>query len=355
MRRLKNVVWLTVLLLLLLSARSNACSTFYIADQAHPVFGKNYDWEVDDGLVIVNKRRVTKTAFSEQPALTWTSKYGSITFNQYGREFAHGGMNEAGLVVELMWLQDTQYPAPDNRVGLDCLQWVQYQLDTSATVAEVLAADAAIRITPQSAPLHYLVCDRTGACAAIEFLHGQMVAHAGSDLPVRVLTNSTYERSAAFLQQCEGFGGTQPIGSSYRSLDRFARAANWVKQNNATDPVGYAFDILTDVAQGEWTKWSIVYEMEGGRISFRTHANPDIRFVDLAAFDFDCSTPVKVLDINAAGSGDVGAHFEEYGYQFNRALIGNAYRKTDFLRDVSSTALDSVAAYPGEATECEQK
>jgi choloylglycine hydrolase len=26
----------------------------------------------------------------------WTSRYGSITFNQYGREFPSGGINEKG-------------------------------------------------------------------------------------------------------------------------------------------------------------------------------------------------------------------------------------------------------------------
>jgi choloylglycine hydrolase len=30
--------------------------------------------------------------------ISWISKYGSITFNQYGREFPTGGMNEKGLV-----------------------------------------------------------------------------------------------------------------------------------------------------------------------------------------------------------------------------------------------------------------
>ena len=103
--------------------------------------------------MLINKRGVTKTVRRGTPALTWTSKYGSITFNQYGREFAHGGMNEAGLVIELMWLQETQYPGPDDRFGLDCLQWVQYHLDTSATVAEVLASDAALEKLRQLAQM----------------------------------------------------------------------------------------------------------------------------------------------------------------------------------------------------------
>jgi penicillin V acylase-like amidase (Ntn superfamily) len=31
-----------------------------------------------------------------------------VTFNQYGRNFPSGGMNEAGLVIELMWLEGSR-------------------------------------------------------------------------------------------------------------------------------------------------------------------------------------------------------------------------------------------------------
>lgn len=355
MKRFTLFVIIGLLTWTLVPVISNACSTFYLADQHRPVFGKNYDWSVDDGLVIVNKRTVSKTASGAQTALSWTSKYGSITFNQYGREFAHGGMNEAGLVVELMWLEATQYPAPDERFGIDCLQWVQYQLDNFSTVAEVLASDAHIRINSHSVPLHYLVCDRTGACATIEFLEGKMVAHMGDDLLVNVLTNNTYASSVAFLQQCEGFGGTQPIGNSPGSLDRFARAANLVEQGAGADPVASAFDILANVAQGEWTKWSIVYDMTGEKIFYRTYANPEICSVDFAAFDFDCGSPVKILDINAKGANDVSVQFEEYTWNANRDLIGNAYHKTDFLKDIPASVLDGIAAYPEEGTTCESE
>ena len=61
--------------------------------------------------------------------ISWVSQYGSITFNQYGKEFPTGGMNEKGLVVELMWLDGTIYPQPDERPAIGVLQWIQYQLD----------------------------------------------------------------------------------------------------------------------------------------------------------------------------------------------------------------------------------
>ena len=45
-----------------------ACTTFCFEDAL--VFGKNYDWDVDDGLAIVNKRGVAKQSLGEPP-LRW--------------------------------------------------------------------------------------------------------------------------------------------------------------------------------------------------------------------------------------------------------------------------------------------
>jgi choloylglycine hydrolase len=248
-----------------------------------------------------------------------------------------------------MWLSETIYPSPDSRSGLDCLQWVQYQLDNFSTVAEVVASDSQIRIILNSAPLHYLVCDSTGTCASIEFLEGKMVAHTGETMPFKALTNSPYAQSIEFLKQHEGFGGTTPIGTTTNSLDRFARVANMLKNYEPTTSEGaheYAFGILKNVSAGARTKWSIVYDIARRRVYFRTFANSQIRYFDLNAFDFSCDTPVKVLDINAEGSGEITNNFIEYTRQLNRNLIGNAYKKTEFLAGVPDEVLDQIADYP---------
>src|SRR3954447_12341560 len=116
MRRVP-VLLLTLALTGLLPPPADACTTFCLRKDSTAVFGKNYDWHFDDGLVLVNKRGVAKTA-APPPAgspAQWTSRYGSVTFNQFGREFPNGGLNEAGLALELMWLNETLYPAPDQR------------------------------------------------------------------------------------------------------------------------------------------------------------------------------------------------------------------------------------------------
>ncbi|MFT7624554.1 MAG: penicillin V acylase-like amidase (Ntn superfamily), partial [Myxococcota bacterium] len=140
MQRLRTTLILT-LALSGLAVPAQACTTFLCEDGQDVLIGKSYDWHQGAGLVLVNKRGVAKKALVLEPGATpaqWTSRYGSITFNQYGREMPNGGMNTAGLVVEVMWLRASRYPAPDKRPTLNELQWIQYQLDRFATVKEVV-------------------------------------------------------------------------------------------------------------------------------------------------------------------------------------------------------------------------
>jgi choloylglycine hydrolase len=83
-----------------------------------------------------------------------------------------------------------KYPESDDRPVLGVLQWIQYQLDNNATIEEVIATDAKIRISPNNPPLHYLIADASGNAATIEFFNGKIVVHKGKDLPFPVLTNN---------------------------------------------------------------------------------------------------------------------------------------------------------------------
>ena len=325
------------LLALILSVPASACTTFCLRDGGRIVFGKNYDWSVGDGLLVVNKRGMLRKADANgdpKPA-SWTSKYGSVTFNQYGRDFPSGGINEKGLTIEVLWLDGSRYPAADSRPAVDVLQWIQYNLDNHATVEEVLAADKSLRIAGMT-PLHYLVADRQGQVATVEFLNGKMVAHAGQKLPVAALANDTYADS---------------LGEGQESRSRFGRAARRVRSFKAegTDAVAYAFETLDQVAQGDYTQWSIVYEVDRGRVHFRTRDRRKVRSLDLKDVDFSCATPVRVLDLDADVEGDVAGRLVPYTREINRKLVTSSFRKTPFLADTPAAEIEQVSAYPDSA------
>jgi penicillin V acylase-like amidase (Ntn superfamily) len=335
----------------------DACSTFVLQHGKHPVIGKNFDFHTDIGMVVINKRNVAKfalLAYPEKPA-RWVSKYGSITFNQVGREFPFGGMNEAGLIVEIMWLDETRYPAPDERAAIGELQWIQYQLDNCGSVREVIESDSAIRIS-RANTVHYLVSDRHGSAVTIEFIDGKLVYHTAETLPVKALTNSTYKESLEYLATHKGFGGQKKFSDSTDSLDRFARLARKLKDYGSKSVPGvsvidYSFDILSSVAQGELTVWSIVYDLENYQIRFKTVRKGEIKIIRFRDFDFACETPVKVLDMNTDLRGDVTGRFVEYTTDMNRGMVFSVfdnYKSRGFMKGISDFALGILSAFPAD-------
>lgn len=345
MKVLAKPIAVTIMIFAAFVNQALPCTTFCLKNKGEVLFGKNYDWMIGDGAVFVNRRGVSKWSGleGEKNTAKWTSKYGSVTFNQYGWESPSGGMNEAGLVIELMWLDDTKYPQPDARPAIDVLEWIQFNLDTASSTADVIKNSDSVRIASRI-NLHYLINDKQGNSATIEFLNGKLVAHTGEKLAVAALANDTYERSLNYSR-------TAPAAKSESSLDRFTRASLKTLEfsglaKNEKEAVEYAFGILTDVAQKNSTQWSIVYDQKRGRIHFRTRESPRIKSIDTTAFDYSCSSPVKMLDMNAALSGDVSRHFADYSREANRDLIERAFTGTDFLRGVRAGAKDAYAAFP---------
>ncbi len=311
-------------LILLLAMPAWPCTTFLMEHDGEPLVGKSYDWDVADGLVITNRRGVQKKAFimttGDTPA-EWISTYASVTFNQYGRELPNGGMNEAGLVVEIMWLNESEYPQQDDRPVLSELQWIQWALDSFADVSDLAAAAPQVRISPIYANVHFLACSKDGACAAFEYVDGDLVITTGDAMVAKTLTNHPYGESVAFLEQHTGFGGTQEIPQGSGSLERFVRASALAVASSSAAVPDVAFGILDSVAQSGYSQWNIVYQPAQDRIFFRTANATSIKTLDVAILFDDCRAPVQILDIDYATAGEASQAFTPYSHVENRDLI----------------------------------
>ena len=367
-RKLSTYIMGSILLFALTQQNGWACTTFQLNHEGRVFVGTNYDWGVPDGLIIINQRGLSKRAMPSyrdnsdpgRPA-EWRSKYGSVTFNQYGREMPFGGMNEAGLTIGTMGLfKKNKFPAPDSRPSIYMQQWLQYQLDNHASVEEVIHSESRLRIRPKKGVhIHFLVSDREGNCGVIEYIHGKPVIHVNETLPHKVLTNSTYEDSLRYLKKDQ----TPPDPDRFKSIERFIKAATSLNAHTprtSTSTLDYSFDLLESVSwtakRKMWTsrtQWSIVYDVQNLTIYFRTFANRKIRSITLKAFDFSCTVPAKVLDVNASLAGDVTDKFVDYTQQMNRDLIANAFNKTVYLPKVPDTVIDAIAHYP-ETLVCER-
>jgi penicillin V acylase-like amidase (Ntn superfamily) len=341
-----------VLLLLILSSKQNfaQCTSFCFTTNDTILFGNNLDWHVGDGLVVVNKRNVSKTAAWFTNPASWTSKYGSITVNQWGREFPSRGINEAGLVVGEMTLNETRFPNPDSRSAVSLEQWIQYQLDSHATIEEVIESNSEIRIDLNEYHSHFLVADSTGNCVSMEWINGELVYHAYETMPVKVLANSTYENSLNYYNS-----GNPPSQSDFSSDARFFRAADMIENydpNTDGPAVNYAFNVLQSVASPSRNKWRLVFDITNQRFYFLTDRNQNIRYVDLSYFDYSCDTPVKILDMNSSLSGNIQSYFTEYNYDTNHALIAFvAETLAPYIGEQPEWSIDSMANYP-ENTIC---
>ena len=246
-----------------------SCTTFCMDTPEGPVFGANLDLFIPgDGLVFVNRRGIAKEGYASSATgetETWVSKYGSVTFNVAGLEFAFGGMG-----------------VPPN---------------------------------------HYLVADATGNCAAIEWLEGRFVTYTGAGLPVKALANMRCDRSIAAWERGEPrWWWSNPGQSAERVAAAHERSVQYDPGRDG-DSVDYALETLTRVVAAPHTKWSIVYDIPAREIWFRSAESPAVKHVFFGAFDCSCEAPVLMLDVNADLDGDVSEAFGPYDHDVNLTLF----------------------------------
>jgi len=367
-----------------------ACSSFTLKADDVLICGRNVDGpEPMTGIVAVNNRGVHKSGRSMQwlfcgdepacaetgagfglwsvdaghPPMSWVSKYGSITFNYQGLEFPDGGMNEAGLVFQEMTMLKTEYPSDDAKAGIFMVLWIQYIIDTCATVDEVITSARSVAIDGWS--WHFFAADAAGNSAVIEFLDGKAVIHTGEALPHAVLCNSTYTDELGLLDEYEGFGGTTPLDTEKQEIDgRFAKGVTLLGRYSATtqvSPMAYAWGILDAMSPG-FTQSAQVYDVTNRRIEFRTSLATKIKSISFSDFDFGCDRPAMVLDLNTDLEGDVSAKLEAYTVVNNSRTVSENFlkfsRHPEFMGFEAATgvSLESIVArfieHPG-TTSCE--
>jgi len=349
------VIWMWVLV-----PTTYSCSALCLKGDAGWVAGFNFDWYLEDAYVLVNKRGVKKTASPLSAKLTktslaqWTSKYGSVTMNQHGCDLAANGMNEAGLFVACLMLPETEWPAPDSRPSVTSAQWVQYQLDNSGSVKDVIESDKAIRVHGGKVPVHFFACDKTGECATIEGIKGKTaIHHTLKNMPVKALTNVPYAEALNSFQQ------GKMISNNYaQSITRFLQAAKSQKEAERQPPKSATdFTFMTLKKMGFYeeidgikpfpaTEWSVVYDFANLSIHFRTYGNENIRSIHLGSLDFSCESPVQAFDIQSTLSGDVTQKFINYNTEMNRAMVIKSCKHSPGLTELPDAVLEKISVYP---------
>ena len=283
--------------------------------------GRSMDWKTEmHSNLWVFPKGIERNGETGANSLKWTSKYGSVVTSAF--EIAStDGMNEKGLVANLLWLPETEYPVRDqSKPGLAITAWVQYMLDNFATVDEAVASidENTFQVVSDLMPdgsrlatLHLSISDATGDCAIFEYTGGKLTVYHSKEY--KVMTNSpTYNKQLALNEYWKSIGGLSFLPGTNRPSDRFARASFYINALPPTDDVRIAvasvFSVIrnTSVPYGistpefpeiSTTQWRTVSDSKNLLYFFESSLTPNTFWVNLRETDLSEGAPVLKLSI----------------------------------------------------------
>ena len=264
--------------------------------------------------------------------ITWTSEYGSVATSFYDAGTADG-MNEAGLVVNMLYLAESDYGDPD-RTGKPTLSlgaWGQYFLDRFATVKEGVDAMqdppftvvAPLLPNGRAATMHLCLSDPTGDSAILEYIDGQLVIHHGPEYR----NSPIYEQQLALNAYWDLIGGNNMLPGTISAADRFVRLSYALKSSPKYEdremavasvfsqmraigvPLGMADPVHPNISA---TLWRAVSDHDAKRYYFESTIKPAVFWVDIDKVDLRPGAPATMIDVNGPKvlSSEVSAEFE---------------------------------------------
>jgi len=317
----------------------------YVAENGLVITGRTMDWVEDMHTNLwAFPRGITRDGAAGENTPKWTSKYGSVIASGYDIGSADG-MNEAGLVANLLYLAESDYGEPSGKPILSISLWAQYALDNFATVSEAVEALAKepFRVVAPKLPngkgaqLHLSLSDSMGDSAIFQYIGGKLVIYHGKQYTV--MTNSpSYDQQLALNVYWQEIGGLTFLPGTNRASDRFARASFLIKAiptkpdpNVITAVPGEKFEYqaaasVLSVMRGvsvplgittpgqpniSSTLWRTVSDQTDKIYFFDSATSPNAFWVPLADLDLKAGAPVKKLTV-AGGkvySGNVADKF----------------------------------------------
>ncbi|WP_019953270.1 linear amide C-N hydrolase [Yoonia vestfoldensis] len=321
---------------------AEACTrAVYLGPEDRILTGRSMDWKLP---MVSNlwdfPRGMARNGAAGERSAEWTSRYGSLAVSGYDISTADG-MNEAGLVVNLLWEVEATYPEDDGmtpRVSLSVFP--QYLLDQFCSVAEavadlrenpILVAGGAVPVGPpgRAATVHVSMSDATGDSAIIEFVDGEMVIW--HDRSYQVMTNEpTYDRQLAVREYWNAVNPREFLPGTVRATDRFVRASfyiNAVEQSaDARTAAAAVFSVIRQ-ASVPWgisiadqpnlstTRSRVVADHLDRRYYVESVQSPSVFWVDLANLDLSEGADVMKLDlgvdIERVMSGESSGNFAQ--------------------------------------------
>ena len=316
----------------------NAC-TRVVYKGFHDIIitGRSMDWrsELPTNLWIM-PRGIKRDGRAGPNSMKWTSKFGSVIASGWDAGTSDG-MNEKGLVVNMLYLSESEYPtvsADDKRKPMSISLWAQYFLDNFATVNEAVVAmqkEEFYIVTTQTldgreGTIHLSLSDASGDSAIFEYVNGKLDIHHSKDY--QVMTNSPiFDKQLALDEYWREIGGTVMLPGTNRAADRFVRASFYTEAVPKTDDVNKAVAITFSIVRNtsvpigittpnqpniSSTLWRSVADHKSKRYFFEFSHLPYVFWVSLNKIDFSEKASVKKLTLTGGNiyGGEVSEKFK---------------------------------------------
>lgn len=337
-KSLKNSIVLTLLFLTILSPEVYPCTrVVYKGPNNNVITARSMDWKDEiDANIWIFPRGMQRDGNVGKNSVKWSSKYGSVITSAWDIATTDG-INEKGLVANVLWLAESQYPKfnpQSSSKGITISAWAQYVLDNFANVKEtvdelrkedfVIVSDY-IPGTTKFTTLHLSISDASGDNAIFEYVGGKLVIH--HDASYTVMTNSPlFEDQLAINKYWQSIPGTVMLPGTNRAADRFARASFYINAipqtsdmqtsiasvfsviRNCSVPFGISSEAEPNISS---TRWRSVSDHKNLVYYFETALTPNTFWVDLKKINFSKNAPVKRLSIskNETYSGETSQKF----------------------------------------------
>ena len=334
-RILYGALLLTSFMLVSMQSALACTRAVYFGKEGQTVTGRTMDWLEDmQSNLWIFPRAMARGGDMGEKSLKWTSKYGSVIASGYECGTADG-MNEKGLVANMLYLAESEYPPDDKRPTLITGALVQYILDNFVTVEEAVTAmgQEKFRVVTVPAPngkkgtVHFSISDASGDSAIFEYIKGKLVIHHGRQY--QVMTNSPiYSEQLALYEYWKQIGGTVMLPGTNRAADRFARASFYINATaqsaNPREAIAAVFSVMRNVSVPRGistptqpnissTIWRTVADQKNKIYFFEDTASPSLVWVKLNQIDFKPDSGVRKLTLhgNPDLGGDQTANFKK--------------------------------------------
>lgn len=316
---------------------TQACTrAVYLGPDKMIVTGRTMDWVEDiRSNIYLFPRGMNRSGANSGNTIQWTSKYGSVITSGYDLGTADG-MNEAGLVANLLYLAESGYTRQnDNRPIMGVTIWPQYVLDNFSTVDEAVAElrKELFRIDAPALPngfasaLHLAISDASGNSAILQYVDGNLVVYEGKQY--QVMTNSPiYSKQITLNDYWEQIGGLVMLPGTNRASDRFVRASFYINVvEQSSDPriaVAGVMSVMRNVSvpygistPGEpnisTTRWRTVSDQKNKVYYFESTLSPNVFWINFKGLDFKQGATIKKLTLtgNEIYAGDAGKDFKD--------------------------------------------